>query len=37
MRAFMVEFGLTPASRSRISVDANGKEDTFENWMHDKA
>lgn len=37
MRAFMVEFGLSPASRSRISVNAQESEDAFENWIQDKA
>jgi len=37
MRAYMIEFGLTPASRSRISVDANVEDDAFENWIQGKA
>jgi P27 family predicted phage terminase small subunit len=37
MRAFMIEFGLTPASRSRISVNVHENEDPFENWIQDKA
>lgn len=37
MRAFMVEFGLTPASRSRISVNVHENEDPFENWIRDQA
>jgi P27 family predicted phage terminase small subunit len=37
MRSFMIEFGLTPASRSRISINAHDSEDPFENWIQDKA
>jgi P27 family predicted phage terminase small subunit len=35
MRKFLIEFGLTPASRSRISVDLNSgsKEDSFDAFM----
>ena len=33
MRAFMVEFGLTPASRSRISVNVHEEDDPFEAWI----
>ena len=36
MRAFLVEFGMTPASRSRISVNFHQDEDPFENWMRNK-
>jgi P27 family predicted phage terminase small subunit len=36
MRMFMIEFGLTPASRSRISVNVHEDEDPFENWMRQK-
>jgi P27 family predicted phage terminase small subunit len=34
MRAFMAEFGLTPASRSRISVAPPTKPDPFEKYLH---
>jgi P27 family predicted phage terminase small subunit len=37
MRAYLVEFGLSPASRSRISVNTHEEPDAFENWMRDKA
>ena len=34
MRKFMVEFGLTPSSRSRIRVpDAGGVKDEFDTFM----
>lgn len=33
MRKFLVEFGMTPASRSRIQVTATGDGDTFEQFM----
>lgn len=35
MRKFLIEFGLTPASRSRISIDlgTNTKEDSFDSFM----
>jgi P27 family predicted phage terminase small subunit len=34
MRAFMAEFGLTPASRSRISVAPPAAADPFEDYLH---
>ena len=37
IRAFMTEFGLSPASRSRIFVNTDEYEDAFESWMRDKA
>jgi P27 family predicted phage terminase small subunit len=33
MRAFIVEFGLSPASRSRIFVDVHQEDDSFEAWI----
>lgn len=33
MRRFLIEFGMTPASRSRIHVDAPGEEDPFDAFM----
>ena len=33
MRAFSIEFGLTPASRSRISVGQNGAGDPMEDFL----
>jgi P27 family predicted phage terminase small subunit len=32
MKGFLVEFGLTPASRSRIHVPPQPKKDAFEEW-----
>ena len=34
MRAFMAEFGLTPASRSRISATPPTGPDPFEDYLH---
>jgi len=33
VKAFCQEFGLTPASRTRISVPEPPKEDKFEDWL----
>lgn len=33
MRKFAIEFGLTPASRSRLQVSPTGNEDPFESFM----
>jgi P27 family predicted phage terminase small subunit len=33
MKSFLVEFGLTPASRSRIRVEKPAEADPFENYM----
>lgn len=32
LKSFLVEFGLTPASRSRIQVAPPAKKDAFEEW-----
>ena len=38
MRMFLIQFGLTPASRSRIQVgDAQEDEDPFEQFLRGKA
>jgi P27 family predicted phage terminase small subunit len=34
MRAFMAEFGLTPASRSRLSIEKPPEADPFEDYLH---
>lgn len=36
MRLFQCEFGMTPASRSRIRVEPQEKADPFEDWMSDE-
>jgi P27 family predicted phage terminase small subunit len=33
MKVFLVEFGLSPASRSRIAVDVQQEDDAFEAWI----
>lgn len=33
MRRFLIEFGMTPASRSRIHVEAPGEEDPFDAFV----
>lgn len=37
MRKFLVEFGLTPASRSRLTVSSSESEDEFEGFLGGKA
>jgi P27 family predicted phage terminase small subunit len=34
MKSFLVEFGLTPASRSRVKTEKPPEEDPFENYMN---
>lgn len=36
MRAFMVEFGLTPSSRSRVRVDAPAEKSEFELFLESR-
>lgn len=36
MRAFMVEFGLTPSSRTRVSVEAPAEKSEFEMFLERK-
>lgn len=36
MKAFLIEFGLTPASRSRIAVPEEQKEDEFSKFLRAK-
>jgi P27 family predicted phage terminase small subunit len=37
MKSFLVEFGLTPASRSRIRIEKPPDEDPFEQYMNNGA
>ena len=37
MRAFLVEFGMTPSSRTRIAPAAKPPKDKFEEWLSDSA
>lgn len=37
MRAFLVEFGMTPSSRSRVSVPTDDDADTYENFRRAKS
>jgi P27 family predicted phage terminase small subunit len=36
MRAFLVEFGMTPSSRSRVSVPTDDSDDPYENFRRAK-
>jgi len=36
MRAYAVEFGMTPSSRSRVSAPAEIQEDEFSKYLRDK-
>ena len=36
MRAYAVEFGMTPSSRSRVSAPAESTEDEFTKYLRDK-
>lgn len=36
MRAFLIEFGMTPSSRSRVSVPADDEGDPYENFRRAK-
>jgi P27 family predicted phage terminase small subunit len=36
MRMFLIEFGMTPASRAKLSVRPYDDEDPFEQWMRQR-